>query len=111
GIAGPPVKSKEGWILFYHGISRISKEYRVGAMLLDLHDPSTVLARTPYPILEPEQVWEREGIVNNVVFPCGQAMIDDTLFMYYGGADKVTGVATMSFSELVKYLDEIRNKK
>ncbi len=106
GLCVPPIKTPDGWLLLYHGVSKSSHEYRVGAMLLDLLDPSVVLSRSPWPILEPELPWERNGIVHNVVFPCGAALCDDTLFVYYGGADTVIGVATISFSLLLNHLRE-----
>ncbi|MEK7518047.1 MAG: hypothetical protein AAB583_05890 [Patescibacteria group bacterium] len=111
GLCAPPLKTKAGWILLYHGVSKISHHYRVGAMLLDLSDPSRVISRTPWPILEAELPFEKEGIVRNVVFPCGAAVKNNTLFIYYGGADTVVGVATIEFSTLLDFLLEIKNKK
>lgn len=111
GLCTPPLKTAEGWILLYHGVSKISHEYRVGAMLLDLEDPSNVVSRAPWPILEPELPFEREGIVRNVVFPCGAVVKDDTLFIYYGGADKVVCVATIKLSLLLNYLLRVKNNK
>lgn len=102
GIAGPPIKVKEGWLLIYHGVSRRSR-YRLGGVLLD---PTglTVLARTADPIFEAVKDYEQVGEVNNVVFSCGQVVRDDTVFMYYGGADKVLGVATASLSKMINAL-------
>ncbi len=94
GIAGPPIKTDEGWLLIYHGVSG-HKRYCLGAALLDLHDPSQVLARQAEPILEPELEWEINGYVPNVVFSCGQAIVDGKLYIYYGGADTAVGVATL----------------
>lgn len=111
GICAPPIKSEHGWVLLYHGISTTDREYRVGAMLLSPEDPSTVLARTDYPLLEPETRYEREGVVGNVVFPCGNVVIDGMLYVYYGGADKVACVATIEFQKLVDYLVDLRKKK
>jgi hypothetical protein len=72
--------------------------------LLDLNDPSKVIARRKVPILEPETPYELFGQVNNVVFPCGAAIIGKDLFVYYGGADSVIGVATMKIEDLLKSL-------
>lgn len=108
GLNTPPIKTDKGWIVLYHGVSKLSREYRVGAMLLDLLNPSRVISRTPWPILEPEMKFEREGIVKNVVFPCGTALINDKLFIYYGGADTVIGVATISFPLLIYYLESMQ---
>jgi predicted GH43/DUF377 family glycosyl hydrolase len=74
---------------------------------LDLNDPSKVLSRTPWPILESETKYEREGCVKNVVFPCGSALIKDKLFIYYGGADTVVAVVTISFPRLLYYLESM----
>ncbi len=98
GIAGPPIKVPEGWLIIYHGVSR-HVTYRLGAALLD---PTgfEVLARTADPIFEPIEKYETEGNVSNVVFSCGAVARDDTLFLYYGGADKVIGVATASLAHI-----------
>ena len=108
GVAAPPIKTKEGWVMFYHGISKEDGFYRIGVVLLDLKDPTKVIARSDEPIFEPETRYEKEGIVSNVVFPCGIVLIKNTFFMYYGGADKVVGVATMGLKELLLHLKSSR---
>ena len=110
GIAAPPIKTKYGWVLLYHGISKKDDHhYHLRAALLDLHDPRKVLVRTQHPIFEPEVSYEKEGQVANVVFSCGAALIKDELFVYYGAADQVIGVATIQFSDFVKKL--LKEKK
>jgi predicted GH43/DUF377 family glycosyl hydrolase len=104
GITAPPIKTKYGWLLLYHGVSKSHSTYRVGALLLDLKDPAIVLARSTDPIFEPEEPYEKVGIVNNVVFPCGMVVRDKLLYIYYGGADTVVGVATMELAIIVKAL-------
>jgi predicted GH43/DUF377 family glycosyl hydrolase len=104
GIAAPPLKTKYGWLLLYHGVSKSRGSYRVGAVLLDLKDPGIVLARGTEPIFEPEEEYEKVGIVNNVVFPCGMIVRDKLLYIYYGGADKVIGVASMELDIIVNSL-------
>lgn len=89
--------------MIYHGVS-IESIYRAGAALLDLNDPSKVLARTKEPILEPEMEFEKHGTVPNVVFPCGTVVRDGRLWVYYGGADKVCCVASAPLDE---FLDEL----
>lgn len=112
GISAPPMKTKYGWLLLYHGVSKAHSTYRVGAVLLDLKDPAIVIARTTDPIFEPQELYEKFGVVNNVVFPCGMAQIGKLLYIYYGGADKVVGVATMELDILLKALvRNIRKKK
>ncbi len=104
GIAGPPFETKEGWLLLYHGVSKEGSVYKVGTLLLDLHNPTKVLARIDEPIFEPEMPYELEGQIPNVVFPCGQVIIKDMLYVYYGGGDKVVGVATSPVENLLKKL-------
>ncbi len=102
GIAGPPIKVSDKWLMIYHGISHHST-YRLGAVLLD-SDGITVLARTADYIFEPLESYEKDGDVSNVVFSCGTIVRDDTVFLYYGGADKVLGVATASIKHMLNAL-------
>jgi len=104
GISTPPVKTKEGWLLLYHGVSW-STTYRVGAVLLDLEDPTIVKARTAIPLFEPEAEYEHKGVVQNVVFPCGLTVKNSLVYLYYGAADLVTGVATIKLPTLLKMLE------
>jgi len=103
GIGPPPIKTDRGWLVLYHGVS-IDHIYRAGAMLLDLENPTRVLARTREPILEPQMDFERQGVVSNVVFPDGMAVVNGTLSAYYGGADAVCCVAN---APLKQFLDEL----
>lgn len=104
GITAPPIKTDKGWLLLYHGVSKSNSTYRVGAALLDLEDPSIVLARCTDPVFNPEEDYEKIGIINNVVFPCGMIQKDGVVYIYYGGADKVVGVATMKLSIIMDTL-------
>ena len=104
GITAPPIRTKKGWILLYHAVSERHHTYRIGAVLLDPKDPTVVLSRSSDPIFEPEAQYEKEGIVNNVVFPCGVIVRDKLVYIYYGGADKVVGVATMELDILTDAL-------
>ncbi len=103
GIAGPPVKTKQGWLLLYHGISR-SRKYRVGALLLDLNDPTVVKARTAAPVFEPEEEYELKGTMPNVVFPCSLVVIKGVAYIYYGAADSVIGAAAINLNVLLRKL-------
>jgi predicted GH43/DUF377 family glycosyl hydrolase len=105
GIAGPPIKTAAGWLLFYHGVG--GGEYRLGAVLLERKNPTRVIGRTAHPIMTPIEPWERKGWINNVVFPCGQVVRGDTIYLYYGGADAVIGVATLNQSDLISALHHI----
>ena len=102
GIAGPPIKAGVYWLMIYHGVSRHAT-YRLGAALLDASG-TVLLARSADPIFEPEAPYEMAGEVPHVVFACGQVVRGDTLYLYYGAADKVVCVATASLSELVAAL-------
>jgi predicted GH43/DUF377 family glycosyl hydrolase len=99
----PPVKTENGWLTLYHAVGDDGL-YRLGAMLLDLNDPSKLLHRTTDWILQPEQAYEIEGYYPGVVFPCGKVVKDGRLFVYYGGADKYVGVATCELHTLLDYL-------
>jgi predicted GH43/DUF377 family glycosyl hydrolase len=103
GIAGPPIKTSSGWVLFYHGVTSFH-QYYLGAVLLDRRDPTKVLGRTSQPIMTPVEKWEQEGWIDNVIFPCGQVVRDGVVYLYYGGADHAIGVATMKLDELVSAL-------
>lgn len=102
GIAGPPIKIPGGWLLIYHGVSSRA-HYRLGAALLD-ESGLVVKARTADEVFQAVEGYEREGIVPNVVFSCGAVVRDDTVYLYYGGADRVLGVATASLSHIISAL-------
>jgi beta-1,2-mannobiose phosphorylase / 1,2-beta-oligomannan phosphorylase len=94
GIGAPPIKTEKGWLLFYHGVDEVNT-YRLGIMFLDLKDPTTILYRSPEPVLEPETTYEKFGFIAQVVFTCGAVEKDGQYFVYYGAADQVIGVATV----------------
>lgn len=103
GGSAPPIKTDHGWFMLYHAVGS-DKQYRVGAMLLDLKDPTKVLHRTPEPIMEPEYDYETNGIYKGICFPCGNFVKNGTLFVYYGGADQYACLATCDFDELITHL-------
>lgn len=105
GAGPPPIRTKRGWLVIYHGVSK-SKVYRAGAAVLDLNEPNRILGRCKHPILEPETEYEISGDVSNVVFPTGACVIDGKLLLYYGGADRVCCLATANLDSLVKYVLE-----
>ncbi|MHB8104922.1 MAG: glycoside hydrolase family 130 protein, partial [Dehalococcoidales bacterium] len=105
GCGPPPLKTKYGWLLIYHAVGcRGDYYYKIGAMLLDLKDPTKVLARTRKPILEPAAWYENEGWKGGVAYPCGAAIIKDRLYVYYGGADTVVCVATAKLNGFLEQL-------
>ena len=108
GSGCPPIETAKGWLLIYHGaeITPLKTVYSASAALLDLNDPSKVIGRLPNALIEPELKYELVGEVNNVVFPTGTALFDDTLYIYYGAADECIAVASISISELLNELSQ-----
>ena len=102
GIAGPPIKIRDGWLMLYHGIGK-NGVYGLGAALLD-SSGLQVRARLDAPILTPETIYEKHGQHDDVVFSCGAVVRDDTLYLYYGAADSVIGVATASLAHILEAL-------
>lgn len=109
GLNGPPIKTSDGWLLLYHGVSKKDLKYRMGAALLDLKNPLKVLARLPNPILEPYTWYENQGYREGTVFSNGQIVKDGILYVYYGGADKYTAVAYMPLNLLLQTLKKRKN--
>lgn len=102
----PPIETAHGWLLIYHGVHDTTKGYVYSACaaLMDLEDPCKEIARLPYPLFKPEQEWELKGEVNNVCFPTGAVVFDDTLYIYYGAADERIACVSVSLSMLVAEL-------
>jgi predicted GH43/DUF377 family glycosyl hydrolase len=102
----PPVETDQGWLLIYHGVKCVDNAYKyfVCAALLDLDDPRKEIARLPYPLFKPDQDYETSGDVDNVCFPTGTLLIDDTLYIYYGAGDDVIACASVSLEGLVAEL-------
>jgi len=114
GPGPPPIKTREGWLLVYHGIATHLAGaciYQAGTALLALDDASKVLARSRDNILEPREPYEMTGQVPNVVFPSGMivegydeqgfADPDSRALVYYGAADTSVGLATATVGELI----------
>ena len=99
---GNSLRTKDGWLVLYHGVSPVDDTYRVGALLLDINNPEKILGQTKDFILEPTEKYETEGFYNGCTFPTGNVIVGDTLYVYYGGADRFCCVATCSVSELLK---------
>jgi predicted GH43/DUF377 family glycosyl hydrolase len=102
----PPLRTNEGWLMLYHGVDK-NFTYRLGACLLDLEDPTKILYRTKDFILEPETDIEKNGLYKwGVVFPTGNVIVDDTLYVYYGASDQWCCVATANIHELVQFIKQ-----
>lgn len=99
GTGAPPVRLNDGWILTYHAVSAPNghPRYCMGVAVLDGDRPSRVLYRSPLPVLEPQEDYERKGLVNEVVFPSAADLrADGTLDVYYGAADHVIAAARIT---------------
>ncbi len=104
GGGAPPIKTKYGWLLIYHGVKPKNKGriYQAGAALLDLNNPTKVIARLPKPFLTPTEKYEASGHVNDVVFPTGTSLFKDRLYIYYGTADSGIAIASVKLESLCK---------
>jgi predicted GH43/DUF377 family glycosyl hydrolase len=102
----PPIETAQGWLIIYHGVHDSVKGfvYSACAALLNLENPKIEIARLPYPLFYPEFKWELKGEVNNVCFPSGAVVFDDTLYIYYGAADEQIAYASINISELLTEL-------
>src|SRR3989344_1105292 len=100
----PPIKTDRGWLVIYHAIQEAdSSRYKIGAMLLDLKDPRRVIGRSPGPILSPD-FWCENEWKPGIVYACGAVVRNGTLYVYYGGGDQWTNVATIKLESLLSEL-------
>jgi predicted GH43/DUF377 family glycosyl hydrolase len=106
GAGCPPIETEAGWLLIYHAAYLFEEQtiYKIHVALLDLHQPSRVIAELPYPVLEPQTTYERFGNVDNVVFPTASIEVLDTVYVYYGAADSCIACAYFSMSALLQEL-------
>ena len=105
GAGAPPIKTKYGWLVFYHANDKSeTNKYKVGAMLLDLMNPETVLMRSSRPILEPDEPFQSNGFKPGIVYVSGAVVKNETLFIYYGVADNYICVAWANFDEFLNDL-------
>jgi beta-1,2-mannobiose phosphorylase / 1,2-beta-oligomannan phosphorylase len=103
GAGAVPIKTDKGWLGLYHGADK-NQRYCMGAVLLDLNDPTKVIARTDQPILEPEARYEVDGFFGNVVFSCGAIVEGDIVKIYYGVADTSMACAELSLKDIMNSL-------
>ena len=120
GPAAPPVKTPEGWLVLFHAVEFQEKNfnawqrdwnqcYYAGAMLLDLENPSKVIARSEIPLLVPEADYELNGFRGGVIFPCGVIIENQKVRIYYGAADTVEALAECQLDDLINFIK--RNSK
>ena len=109
GGGTPPIRTPGGWLSLYHASERREGDpgpgvYTAGALLLDLDDPRRCLAQAQEPVMRPRETWEREGFVNDVVFPTAMIEHDQELWVYYGAADRATAVAIFDRADIMAML-------
>jgi predicted GH43/DUF377 family glycosyl hydrolase len=106
GSGCPPIETAHGWLIIYHGVEHLNEGYKYSACaaVFDLDNPQKEIARLPYALFSPDQDYELAGDVDNVCFPTGTALFDDTLYIYYGAGDDIIACASVSLSELVSEL-------
>nr|WP_239804907.1 glycoside hydrolase family 130 protein [Croceicoccus hydrothermalis] len=103
GNCGSPVLTEHGWLLFTHGVGAMRK-YSLGCALLDLDDPSKVLARSKAPVLTAEDD-DRSGYVPNVVYTCGVMKMGEQILIPYGISDSAVGFATSTVDGLLQMME------
>ena len=101
GAGTVPIKTEDGWLEIYHAVDDYGR-YCLGVLLLDLYDPSIVLARSDSPIAVPETDYEVEGFYANVIFTCGAIVLGDMVRIYYGAADYSIACMDVSMAELLR---------
>ena len=103
GAGAAPIRTPRGWLEIYHGANK-AQRYCLGLLLLDLHEPWRVLARSVEPIMEPLADYEQKGFFGNVVFTNGHIVRGDEVTMYYGASDTVICAARFSIAQLLDTL-------
>lgn len=108
GAGTVPITTSAGWLAIYHGVN-VKQGYCLGAVLLDLNDPIHVLARSPVPLLTPEQDYEHSGFYSNIIFTCGATigqspMEGQMLQIYYGAVDETTCRVDIPITDILEHL-------
>lgn len=102
GNCGSPIETRAGWLVLTHGVGAV-RRYCIGAVLLDLDDPTQIVGRLKSPLIEPLES-EREGYVPNVVYSCGALRHRDTLIIPYAMSDTRSGVATANIDQVIDHI-------
>jgi beta-1,2-mannobiose phosphorylase / 1,2-beta-oligomannan phosphorylase len=102
GSNGAPIETEAGWLLLNHGYNE-DHVYKFGVCLVDLDDPTQVIARPKTAVFEPQELWELRGDVPNVVFSNANPVVDGVVYVFYGGGDHVIALATCQLSDLLTF--------
>lgn len=103
GAGAAPIKTEKGWLEIYHGANE-NHQYCLGAFLMDLNDPTKVIAQTDAPIMQPQTPYELSGFFGHVVFTNGHIITGDELTIYYGAADEFVCAAKFSIQNILAQL-------
>ena len=107
GIGPTPLKTDDGWLVIYNAVdNKDDSRYKMGAMLLDLSDPTRVLYRSGAPILEPTEHYENGGLKYGVIYPCGAVIVKGKLIVYYGGSDTYLCAAQANLNNFLEDLKD-----
>ena len=109
GNCGSPLETSDGWIVLTHGVGPM-RQYSIGAVLLDLENPTKIIAHLEEPLLVPHEE-EREGYVPNVVYSCGSLIHNNVLIIPYAMSDVMSGIATVRVDELLRCMQPIRVRR
>jgi predicted GH43/DUF377 family glycosyl hydrolase len=102
GNCGSPLETEAGWLMLTHGVGPM-RQYCIGAVLMDLDDPTKIIGRTQEPLMMPRDE-ERSGYVPNVVYTCGGMIHNDVLIIPYAKSDISSSFATIPLYELLELL-------
>lgn len=108
-VGASPIETEDGWLFIYSYISAYltnTKIFAVEAVLLDSNNPLHITHKIPYSLLLPQAPYEKKGVIDDIVFPVGLLKEQDTLHLYYGGADRVCAIASCSLQELLTELKQ-----
>ncbi len=106
GNCGSPIETDKGWLVLTHGVGNM-RQYSIGVILLDLHDPTKVIARLEEPLLTANEE-EREGYVPNVIYSCGSMTVNSKLILPYAMSDVASRIAIIDLNDLIskmKFID------
>ncbi len=109
GSGPPPIRLPQGWLLIYHGVAPVTREspagrYCAGAVLLDLENPTKLIARSTQPLICPERPYEQNGFIPNVIFPTGALLNGEDLLLFAGGADEVVSFLRLKIDSVLENL-------
>lgn len=111
GVGPTPIKIDEGWLVFYHAIDeKEPNKYKIGAMILDYKDPTKILYKSTFPVIEPDKNYETEGFKGGIVYACGAILKGDDIILYYGGADTVVCAASCNLKKFIKQIKDNNDK-